>query len=80
MPLNVSTAQQLRNYKVGQALPARRSQLRWLAVPVRQAVYDPTTDAVTLTLGQFNPKRPLQLTISGIISNDTPVAAITTTL
>jgi hypothetical protein len=80
MPLNVTSAQQLRTYKVGQVLPAGRSQLRWLAIPVRQAVYNPTADAVMLTLGQFKPGQQLHLTIRGIISSNTPVAAIKTTL
>jgi hypothetical protein len=75
--LDGGNAMNVGHYHVTQ--PGKKGNLN--VVPVLAANYNPGTFAVTLTLGGFNQKKPLQLTASGLTGmGGTPVATIVTNL
>ncbi len=74
-PLNSASAGNPRTYLVTQTGPFRRSRPRFVKVP--RAVYEASSNAVILTLGQFAPRKPLKLTINGLIgANGIPAPTI----
>ncbi len=66
------------NYQVTQ--PGRFRRSRPSPVVIRSAQYEPTGDMVILKLGRFGPRKPLNLTIKGLVWAGVPATTIATSL
>jgi hypothetical protein len=77
--LSMSVAENVGNYRVTQPGLTKRSKPT--LVHVKAAQYNSGNNTVTLTLGKFNAKKPLTLTIIGLTgASGTPAATIVTKL
>jgi hypothetical protein len=75
--LDATNAENVAHYQVTQ--PGKKGKTS--IIPVLTATYSSATNAVTLTLGNFNQKKPLQLTATGLTgSSGAAVATVVTIL
>ena len=77
-PLSIPLAVNLGNYRVVQT--HRFPRLHRQVIPVQSARYEASSNSVILTLGPFHRKKPLTLSIQGLVGTNTPVATIVTPL
>jgi plastocyanin len=78
-PLDITVAQDVTHYHITQ--PGATKKAHPVNVPVKMAMYNPSTDTVMLMQGKYNKAKPLTLTATGLVGfSGTPAATIVTKL
>jgi plastocyanin len=78
-PLDAGTAKDVGHYQVTQ--PGRTRRSHPVTIPVRSALFNPADNSIMLMLGKFDARKPLTLTVGGLIgAAGAPVSVIVTKL